>query len=245
VRRMKPISPSTRRLAKEIASEISRITVKSKKYDCDHAQWSLKLTNGPCETLMCDTIRRPNANDITVVAELAAIWTGLQQIKGYQWIEINSSNETAAVLNQFLYRTPPTGYEEAYRHFKYFINKHDYVINGHKALPPMVEQILRLNPEMRSRARRASQLVTMGAIRRHPTSGYTCWTKSHPQHPYHIRRNQNSGLWECTCPDEKAPTMTFNAHHQTVEVPVCKHLLAAMMTYRLRQTNKKVLRKAA
>ncbi|MGB0383183.1 MAG: hypothetical protein ACPGWR_00035 [Ardenticatenaceae bacterium] len=233
---MKPISPST--------SERSRITVKSKKYDCDHAQWSLKLTDGPYETLMCDAIRRPNAPNITVMAELAAIWTGLQQVKGYQWIEINTSSETAAVLNQFLYRQPPTGYEKAYRHFKYFINKHDYVINGSK-LQPMVERILDLNPAMHSRVKRASQLVTMGAIQKHPTSGYTCWTKSHPQHPYHIQRNQNSGLWECTCPDEKAPTMTFNAHHQTVSIPVCKHLLAAMMAYRLRQTNKKVLRKAA
>ncbi len=169
------------------------------------------------------------------MAELAAIWTALQQIKGYQWIEINSSNETAVVLEQFLYRQPPTGYEKAYRHFKYFIKKHDYVINGRRALRPMVERILELNPEMRSRAKRASQLVTMGAISRHPTSGYTCWTKSHPTNPYRIRRNEQSGLWECTCPDENAPTMTIKQAHRTVELPICKHLLAAMMAYRLRQ----------
>ncbi len=211
------------------------ITVKSKKYDSHHGQWSLRLTDGPCETLMCDTIRRSGTPNITVVAELAAIWTALQQIKGYQWIEINSSNETAVVLEQFLYRQPPTGYEKAYRHFKYFIKKHDYVINGRRALRPMVERILELNPEMRSRAKRASQLVTMGAISRHPTSGYTCWTKSHPTNPYRIRRNEQSGLWECTCPDENAPTMTIKQAHRTVELPICKHLLAAMMAYRLRQ----------
>ena len=230
------------------------ITVKSKKYDSDHAQWSLKLTDGLCETLMCDTIRRPNTPDIIVTAELAAIWTALQQIKGYQWIEINTSNETAAVLEQFLYREPPTGYEKAYRHFKYFIKKHDLVINGRRALRPMVERILDLNPEMRSRAKRATQLVTMGAISRHPTSGYTCWTKSHcltvnreDANPYHIRRNEQSGLWECTCPDENAPTMTIKQAHRTVELPVCKHLLAAMMAYRLRQNVRRptTVRKAA
>ena len=144
------------------------ITVKSKKYNSDHAQWSLKLTDGSCETLMCDTIRRPNTPfNFTVTAELAAIWTALQQIKGYQWIEINTSNETATILEQFLYRQPPTGYEKAYRHFKYFINKHDYVINSSK-FQPMVKRILELNPEMRSRAKRACELVTMGAISRHP-----------------------------------------------------------------------------
>ena len=73
------------------------ITVKSKKY-AKSAQWLLRLTDGPCETLMCDTIRRPDAPNITVTAELAAIWTALQQIKGYQWIEINTSNETATIL---------------------------------------------------------------------------------------------------------------------------------------------------
>ena len=129
--------------------------------------------------------------------------------------------------------------------FKYFINKHDYVINGRAALQPMVERILELNPEMRSRAKRACELVTMGAISRHPTEGYTCWTKSHPTTPYHIRRNQNNGLWECTCPDENAPTMTVKQRHRTVELPVCKHLLAAMMAYRLRQANGLVWRKAA
>ncbi len=70
------------------------ITVKSKKYDSHHGQWSLRLTDGPCETLMCDTIRRPNTPDIIITAELAGIWTALQQIKGYQWIEIRTSSET-------------------------------------------------------------------------------------------------------------------------------------------------------
>ena len=225
-----------------------KITVKSKKFDAGHAQWSLKLTNGSSETLMCNTIYRPDAANITVVAELAAIWTALQQLRGYQWIEINSSNnETEAVLTRFLYRQPPTGYEQTYRHFKYFINKHDLMINPDPALRPMVSRILELNPAIRSRVRRASQLITMGAISRHPTSGYSCWSKSHPEHPYHIKQNQQSGLWECNCPDENAPIMMLTRVGRT-ELPVCKHLLAAMMAYRLRlnaEAYHKTVRKAA
>ena len=214
-----------------------KITVKSKKFDAGHAQWSLKLTNGSSETLMCNTIYRPDAATITVVAELAAIWTALQQIRGYQWIEINSSNnESLAVITGFLYRQP-LGYENAYRHFKYFIDKHDLMINPDAALRPMVSRILELNPAMRSRVRRASQLVTMGAISRHPTSGYSCWSKSHPKQPYHIRRNRDSGLWECNCPDENAPIMMLGQAGRMVELSVCKHLLAAMMSYRCRQQN--------
>ena len=87
------------------------ITVKSKKFDAGHAQWWLRLTNRSCKTFMCDTIYRPDTANITVMAELAAIWTALQQIRGYQWIEINSNNnETEAVLTRFLYHQPPTGY---------------------------------------------------------------------------------------------------------------------------------------
>ena len=226
-----------------------KITVKSKKFDANHAQWSLRLIDGSCKTFMCDTIYRPDAPNITVMAELAAIWTALQQIRGYQWIEINSNNnESLAVLTRFLYRQPPTGYEDVYRHFKYFINKHDLMINSDVETSPMVSRILSLNPAMRSRVRRASQLVTMGAISRHPTSGYTCWSKSHPEHPYHIKRNGDSGLWECNCPDENAPIMMLTRAGQMVELPVCKHLLAAMMAYRLRQNVKayhKTVRKAA
>jgi len=214
------------------------ITVKSKKFDANHAQWSLRLTNGSCETLMCDTIYRSDAANIAVMAELAAIWTALQQIRGYQWIEINSNNnESLAVLTRFLYRQPPVGYEKAYRHFKYFIDKHDLMINSDVEVSRMVSRILELNPAMRSRVRRASQLVTMGAILRHPTSGYTCWSKSHPEHPYHIKRNEQSGLWECNCPDENAPIMIAGQAKQMVELRVCKHLLAAMMSYRCRQQN--------
>ena len=221
------------------------ITVKSKKFDANHAQWWLRLTNGPCRTFMCDTIYREDATNITVIAELAAIWTALRQIRGYQWIEINSSNnETEAVLTRFLYRQPPVGYESVYRHFKYFIDKHDLMINPDVALRPMVSRILELNPAMRSRVRRASELVTMGAISRHPTSGYRCWSKSHPKHPYDIKRNQESGLWECNCPDENAPIMMLTRVGRT-ELPVCKHLLAAMMAYRLRLNVRDCLRRAA
>ncbi len=204
---------------------------------------------------MCDTgmparltIYRTDVANITVVAELAAIWTGLQQIRGYQWIEINSSNnETEAVLTRFLYRQPPVGYEKASRHFKCFIDRHDLMINPDVEASPMVSRILELNPAMRSRVRWASQLVTMGAISRHPTSGYTCLRKSHAKHPYHIKRNLDSGLWECNCPDENAPIMMLT-ERQMVELPVCKHLLAAMMAYRLRQNAEvyhKTVRKAA
>ena len=214
------------------------ITVKSKKFDANHAQWSLRLIDGSCKTFMCDTIYRADAANIAVIADLAAIWTALQQIRGYQWIEINSiNNETETVLTGFLYHQPPAHYENAYHHFKYFIDKHDLMINPDGALRPIVKTIMELNPAMRTRVRRASQLVTMGAISRHPTSGYSCWTKSHPEHPYHIKRNQQSGLWECNCPDENAPIMMLAQANQTVELPVCKHLLAAMMSYRCRQQN--------
>ena len=222
------------------------ITVKSKKLDAGHAQWWLRLTNGSCRTFMCDTIYREDVANITVMAELAAIWTALQQIRGYQWIEINSvNNETEAVFTRFLYRQPPIGYEDVYHHFKYFINKHDLMINPDVETSPMVSRILELNPAMRSRVRRASQLVTMGAISRHPISGYRCWSKSHPEHPYHIKRNQESGLWECNCPDENTPIMMLTQDNQMVELPLCKHLLAAMMGYRLRQNARSVWRKAA
>ena len=218
------------------------VTVKSKKLDAGHAQWWLRLTNGSCRTFMYDTIYRPDVANITVVAELAAIWTALQQVRGYQWIEINSdNNETEAVITGFLYRQPPTGYEQTYCHFKYFLNKHDLMINPDPALRSMVSRILELNPAMRSRVRRASQLVTMGAVWRQ-RQGYSCWTKSHPENPYHIRRN-SSGQWECNCPDSNAPTLTRNS-----SVQVCKHLLAAMMSYRCRSHAERVLsnlRKAA
>lgn len=157
------------------------------------------------------------------------------------------------MLTRFLYRQPPIGYSsckhdaDVYRHFKYFIDKHDLIINPDVETNPMVSRILELNPAMRSRVRRASQLVTMGAISRHPTSGYFSLRKSHPKHPYHIKRNLDSGLWECNCPDENASIMMLT-EKQTVELPVCKHLLAAMMAYRLRQNVKayhKTVRKAA
>ena len=57
-------------------------------------------------------------------------------------------------------------------------------------------------------------------------------------------RDQESGLWECNCPDENAPIMMLTRTKQT-ELPVCKHLLAAMMAYRLRQNVYDSLRKAA
>ena len=219
-----------------------KITVKSKEFDANHAQWSLSLTDSSCATIMCDTIYREDAENITVTAELAAIWTAFQQIRGYQWIKINSSNEAASVLTGFLHHQPAVGYERSYRHFKHFIDKHDLMINPDRALHPMTMRVMELNPAMRSRVRRASQLVTMGAISRHHKSGYTCWTKSHPEHPYHIKRNE-SGQWECNCPDSNAPTLTRNSC-----VQVCKHLLAAMMSYRLGEHAERVrplLRKAA
>ena len=108
------------------------------------------------------------------------------------------------------------------------------MINPNVALYPMVSRILGLNPAMRSRVRRASQLVTMGAISRHPASGYSCWTKSHPENPYHIKRS--NGQWECNCPDSHAPTLTRNS-----SVQVCKHLLAAMMDFRLSEHAERVL----
>ena len=122
---------------------------------------------------------------------------------------------------------------KVYRHFKYFIDKHDVMINPDVALRSMVLRILELNLAMRSRVRRASQLVTMGAVWRHRKSGYSCWTKSHPQNPYHIKRS--NGQWECNCPDSHAPTLTRNSSLQ-----VCKHLLAAMMDFRLRQDAERV-----
>ena len=88
-----------------------KMTVKSKKLDSNRAQWSLSLVDKECVTYMCDNIIREDATNITVVAELAAIWTALQQTRGYQWIEINSdNNETEAVITGFLYRQPPVGY---------------------------------------------------------------------------------------------------------------------------------------
>lgn len=219
-----------------------KITVKCKEFDKGSAQWSLSLTQDECATIMCDTIHRSDAQDITVTAELAAIWTGLQQIRGYQWIEVRCSNSTGAVLTGFLFHQPElVGYESAYRHFKHFLDKHDLMINPDRALRPMTMRVMELNPAIRSRLRRASQLVTMGAVWKRYKSGYYCWTKSHPDHPYHIKRNE-SGQWECNCPDSNAPTLTRNSG-----VQVCKHLLAAMMEYRLReQGNVRLpLRKAA
>lgn len=216
-----------------------KITVKSKKLDSNRAQWSLSLTDSSCATYMCETIIRPRAANITVSAELAAIWTALQQIRGYQWIEINCTNETEAVITGFLYLRPASGYKQAYRYFKYFCDKHDLMINPDRALSQMVTRVMELNPAMRSRVRRASQLVTMGAVWRHRKSGYSCWTKSHPQNPYHIKRS--NGQWECNCPDSNAPTLTRNSSMQ-----VCKHLLAAMMSFRLSAERvRPALRKAA
>ena len=106
---------------------------------------------------MCDTIHRTGTQDIAVTAELAAIWTGLEQIRGYQWIEVRCSNETAAVLTGFLFHQPElVGYESAYRHFKHFVNKHDLMINPDRALHPMTQRVMELNPAIRSRLRRAS-----------------------------------------------------------------------------------------
>lgn len=54
-----------------------KITAKSKEFDKGSAQWTLSLTIDSCATIMCDTIHRPDATNITVIAELAAIWTAL------------------------------------------------------------------------------------------------------------------------------------------------------------------------
>lgn len=219
-----------------------KITVKSKRFDDDHAQWSLSLVDNSCETLICDNIYRPKVANITVSAELAAIWTAIQQIRGYQWVQINCSRETAVVLKWFLYGQPPAEYETAYRHLSGYMARHDVMINPDGALHPMVSRVMELNPAMRSRVRRASQLVTQGAVWRHRKSGYNCWTKSHPKHPYHIKRGEG-GQWECNCPDSNAPTLT-----REKDVQVCKHLLAAMMDFRLRKQAERVrqpLRKAA
>ncbi len=218
-----------------------KITVKSKRFDDDHAQWSLSLINGDSETYMCDNIYRPEAQDITVTAELAAIWTVFTQIRGYQWLEINCCNETAVVLKWFLYGQAPDGYDAAYRHLSGHMAKHNVMINPDSALGEMVASVMELNPAMRSRTLRASQLVTMGAVWRQ-REGYNCWTFSHPENPYHIKRGEDD-QWECNCPDSNAPTLTRDDNTQ-----VCKHLLAAMMDYRLRENAVHVrqpMRKAA
>ena len=203
-----------------------KITAKSRELDNDHAQWSLSLADEESATIMCDTIHRPDAQSITVIAELAAIWTACKQIRGYRWIEIHCSRETETVLKWFNYGKPPVGYEAAYRHLSGYIVRHDVMVNPDRALYAMTQRIISLAPAMRSRVRRATQLVTMGAVWRQ-RSGYSCWTSSHPEHPYHIKRGEG-GQWECSCPDSNAPTLARNS-----DVQVCKHLLAAMMDYRL------------
>ncbi len=218
-----------------------KITVKSQKLDTNRAQWSLSLVDNSCATIMCDNIHRPDAQDITVTAELAAIWTAFTQIRGYQWVQINCSRETATVLKWFLYDQAPDGYDAAYRHLSGYMAKHNVMINPDSALDEMVSRVMELNPAMRSRVRRASQLVTMGAVWRQ-REGYNCWTKSHPKHPYHIKRGEG-GQWECNCPDSNAPTLT-----REKDVQVCKHLLAAMMDFRATEHAERVrqpLRKAA
>ncbi len=203
-----------------------KITVRSKELSENCAQWSVSLADNECATIMCDTIHRPDAKSITVVAELAAIWTAFTQIKGYRWIEVHCSKETETVLKWFNYGPLKAGYEAAYRHLSGYMTKHDVMVNPDSKLHPMTMRVISLAPAMRSRVRRASQLVTMGAVWRQ-RSGYNCWTKSHPENPYHIKRNEG-GQWECNCPDSNAPTLTRNS-----DVQVCKHLLAAMMLYRL------------
>ncbi len=210
-----------------------KITARSKELNDDHAHWSLSLTKNECATITCDTIHRADAPSITVVAELAAIWTAFQQIKGYRWVEIHCSNETATILKWFNYGQPPAEYEAAYRHLSGHMAKHDVMVNPDSALSSITQRIMELNPAMRSRVRRATQLVTMGAVWRQ-RSGYNCWTKSHPENPYHIKRGE-AGQWECNCPDSNAPTLVRNS-----DVQVCKHLLAAMMDYRLNANEERV-----
>lgn len=212
--------------------KLTDITVNARRLNRNTACWEASLKMGSLHTFMSDTLTRPRG-DVMVTAELAAIWTALQEIKGFHWIEINASPSTAAVLSHFLRHELPEGYQTAYRHFEYFLRKHNFLI-GSTGRPqstyfvPIMSRICKLNPELRSRALRAAQLVTIGAVSRHPVSGFQCWSKTHPLHPYRIIRSK-TGEWSCTCPDDSPPMLTDSQ-------PVCKHLLAAMMTARLRQS---------
>lgn len=206
--------------------KLTRITVSAQRLNRNTACWEATLEMQSLHTSFSGSLTRPLASDVTVTAELAAIWTALQQIKGFHWIEINASPSAAAVLSRFLRYELPAGYETAYRHFERFFNRHRFLIGGSERpstyFVPMVSRILELNPELRSRALRAAQLVTIGAVSRHPVSGFQCWSKTHPLHPYRIHRDK-TGEWSCTCPDDSRLKLTDSQ-------PVCKHLLAVMMT---------------
>ena len=213
---------------KERNMKLTRITVSAQQLNINTACWEASLKIGSLQTFWKSILTRPLASDIAVTAELAAIWTALQQIKGFHWIEINASPSAAAVLSRFLRHELPEGYQSAYPHFERFLKKHRFLIGDSQSLVPMVSHILELNPELRSRALRAAQLVTIGAVSRHPDGGFRCWSKTHPLHPYRIKRDK-TGLWSCTCPDDSRPKLTDSQ-------PVCKHLLAVMMMARLRQS---------
>jgi len=200
------------------------ITTIVSKLDASHASWTVKVNE--LEYSGIYHVKDSGA-DSAVMAELAAIWTAFQEIKGYQWVQIDCGKETAIVLKWFLYGKPPAGYEAAYRHLSGHMAKHDIMVNPDAWMVGNFAAIIDADPKFRTRIRRASQLVSMGAIWRHPKSGYSCWTKSHPHSPYHIKR-ADTGQWECSWPDA-APTKEI----KEAQVPLCKHMWAAMMDYSL------------